>query len=141
MLDQIATNFLVMALSVGDVNVSIHNNFDLNLLGGMFIPWGRVTVNEIASGKKTSDHEWEQKQKKFNFFKDQILKCNFFDTTLFVVRKDNKSPSLLIDGVHRALGVQKAVFENPNIKAKINLRILLIESPNMNKLEDYKEIL
>lgn len=141
MLDQIATNFLVTALSVGEVNVSIHNNFDLKLLDGMFIPWGKVTVDEIASGKRTSEHEWVQKQKKFNFFKDQILKCNFFDTMLFIVGKDDKSPLLIIDGVHRALGIQKAVIERSNVKDKINLRILLIESPNMNKLEDYKKIL
>lgn len=141
MLDQIATNFLIMALSVGDMKVSVHNNFDLSLLDKMFIPWGKVTVDEIASGKQISKHEWDQKQKKFNFFKNRILKCEFFDTTIFIVRKNENFPLFIIDGVHRAIGIQKAILEQPTVKDKINLRILLVESPNMDQLEDYKKIL
>lgn len=141
MLDAIATNFLMMALSVGDVKLSVHNNFDLDKLGDMFIPWGKVTVSEIASGKKTSEHEWDRKQAKFNSFRDQILKYDFFDTTVFVVTKGENFPLLIIDGVHRAIGIQKALTENPGLKDKINLRVLLIESPNMDKLSDYQIIL
>lgn len=141
MLDQIATNFLIMALSVGDISISVHNNFNLNLLGSMFIPWGKVTVDEIASGKRISEHEWEQKQKKFNFFRDKILGCEFFDTTIFIIRKEENLPSLIIDGVHRSIGIQKALLERPAVKSKINLRILLIESSNMDSLEDYRKVL
>lgn len=141
MLDTIATNFLKMALSVEDVKLSVHNNFGLNILGDMFIPWGKVKVSEIASGEKISEHEWDRKQAKFNFFKEVILKCERFDTTLFVIRKDENSPFLIIDGVHRAIGIQKALGEKPQIKDKINLRVLLIESVNMDKLSDYKKIL
>jgi len=141
MLDTIATNFLTMALSVGDVKPSVHNNFDLGKLGEMFIPWGKTKVFEIASGKKISEHEWDRKQAKFNFFKDRILKCEFFDTTIFIVTKGENFPLLIIDGVHRAIGIQKALTENPDLKDKINLRVLLIESPNMNRLHDYQVVL
>lgn len=146
MLDQIATNFLNMALqaglSAGNLKISVFNNFDLDLLGSMFIPWGpKVKVIEIADGTKISDHEWEQKQNKFNFFKDHILKCEFFDTIIFIIRKAENSPFLIIDGVHRAIGLQKALLEFPKLKDRINLRILLIESINMDQLEDYKKVL
>ena len=141
MLDAITTNFLMMALSVGDVKLSVHNNFDLDKLGDSFIPWGKVTVSEIASSKRISEHEWGRKQTKFNFFRDRILKCEFFDTTIFVVTKGENFPLLIIDGVHRAIGIQKALIENPGLKDKINLRVLQIESPNMIKLHDYHVIL
>lgn len=141
MLDAIATNFLMTALSVGDIKLSVHNNFDLDKLGDIFIPWGKVTVSEISSGKKISEHEWDRKQAKFNFFKDRILKCEFFDTTIFVVTKGESFPLLIVDGVHRAIGIQKALIENPNLEDKINLRALLIESPNIDRLPDYQVIL
>ncbi|OIP25328.1 hypothetical protein AUK11_00785 [bacterium CG2_30_37_16] len=141
MLDTITTNFLIMAISVGEVKLSVHNNFDLDQLGNMFIPWGKVTVSEIASGKKISEHEWDRKQAKFNFFKDRILKCKFFDTTIFVVTKGENFQLLIIDGVHRAIGIQKALIENSDLKDTINLRVLLIESSNMSRLPDYQVIL
>lgn len=141
MLDEIATKFLIMSLSVGDVMFSVHNNFGLDRLSSMFIPWGKVKVFEIASGEKISEHEWDRKQGKFNFFRDQILKSGFFDTTIFVVTKGENFPLLIIDGVHRAIGIQKALIENPGLKDKINLRVLLIESSNMDRLSDYQVIL
>lgn len=141
MLDTIATRFLMMALSVGNIKLSVHNNFDLNQLGDMFIPWGKVKVSEIATGEKISEHEWDRKQAKFNSFKDQILKCEFFDTTVFVVTKGEGFPFLIIDGVHRCIGIQKALIEKVQLKGNINLRILFIESQDMDKLQDYKNVL
>lgn len=141
MIDPIATNFLIMAISVENVKLSVHHNFNLDNLGNMFIPWGKVQILEIASGERTSEHKWDQKQRKFNFFKDKILACKFFDTTIFVVSKGRESPMLIIDGVHRAIGIQKALIEKPQIKSKVNLRVLLIESQNMFKLKDYRAIL
>lgn len=141
MLDSNATNFLTAALTVDNIQFSVHNGFDSSLLGEMFIPWGRVKVSEIASGEKTSEHEWDRKQEKFNFFRDVILRCEHFDTTLFVVRNSEKSPYLIIDGVHRAIGIQKALAGKPELATKINLRILLIESPNMSRLSDYQKVL
>lgn len=141
MIDQIATNFMMIALSIGDVAISVHNNFNLDNLSGMFIPWGKVTVSKIASGEKVSEHEWDKKQRKFNFFKDKILAGKLFDTTIFVVSKGQGFPILIIDGVHRAIGIQKALIEKPQIKDDINLRVLFIESQNMSKLQDYQAIL
>jgi hypothetical protein len=79
----------------------------------------------------------KKKLRKINQSKQAVLENTFTDTTIFGMRKDETSPIVITDGIHRAIGIQKALNEDTSIKSKIYLRLLLFEGNRISELADY----
>ncbi|QQG40519.1 MAG: hypothetical protein HYV37_03040 [Candidatus Levyibacteriota bacterium] len=135
-LDQNATRAFSMMLSNSDqVSYFI---IDLDILGAMYVMWqNRKTLTELSQDKNIPNYEKEDKLRKINHFKKVVLGNLYTDTTIFGMRKDDNSPIVISDGIHRAIGIQRAFMENPTIKEKMTLKILLFEGNGLGKLEDY----
>lgn len=111
---------------------------DLNTLGNMHVVWqNKKTLSELSKDENIPNYEKVDKLRKINHFKKAVLENFYTDTTIFGMRKDDNSPVVISDGIHRAIGIQRAFMENPTIKEKITLRILLFEGNGIGKLEDY----
>lgn len=145
-IDENATGLLIGALAVGGIkNVVYIQKFDLDELPNLYSPWDGETVGELASCEKISENEREKKLERFNFFKECVLENKYTDTTIFAVRRNARYPIQIIDGIHRAVGIQKALIDQnvdkEVLKNKINLRILLVDSEDMIKYPDYIKLL
>lgn len=96
------------------------------------------TVEELSDNETLlKQHEGTEKLMKVEMVATSVKKNIYTDTTVFGIRKNNTSPIVITDGIHRVIGIFKAISKDPSIKNKICLRILLCESPNFNQLEDY----
>jgi hypothetical protein len=113
---------------------------DLSQLGDMCVIWrDRKKITDYLKDENIPDHQKVEKLKKINQSKNMVLKNIFTDTTIFGMRKDTNSPIVISDGIHRAIGIQRAIVEQPSVKEKICLRLLLFEGPDVAELEDYKQ--
>jgi len=140
-IDKNATSFLNQAITVSGTTPTIYSRYDLDELGNMYVPWNGERVEELAMGERVSTHEWGDKIKKFNFFKKAASRDGYYEATIIAVRKNKNSPTLIIDGVGRAVGIKKAIIENPGRIKEINLIVFLIESEGIVKMLDYKKLL
>jgi len=140
-IDKNATSFLNQAIAVTGKTPVIHSQYNLDDLGDMYVPWDGEKVEELARGERISTHKWENKVKKFSFFKKSASREGHYEATIVAVRKDKNSPTLIIDGVGRAVGIKKAIIENPKRRKEINLIVFLIESEEIVKMLDYKRLL
>ena len=138
MLDQNATGALHMMLNSMCSSITYLEKFDLEHLGKLYVIWrNRKTVNVLSNDENIPDYNKQEKLIKINFFKDATLNNIHTDTTIFAMRKDENSPIVITDGIHRAIGINKAIRESPKIIQKINLRILLFEGNGIQNLDDY----
>lgn len=140
-IDKNATSFLNQAITVAGKTPVIHFQYNLDDLGDMYVPWDGEKVEELARGKRISTHEWENKVKKFSFFKKAASREGYYEATIIAIRSGKDSPTLIIDGVGRAVGIRKVILENPARKNGINLIVFLIESQEVVNLPDYKRLL
>jgi hypothetical protein len=140
MIDTNATNFIKIFLQYAGVNFVYHSKYDLNALGTMYAPWqNQESVNDLATRQKTSAHNQKSKETQFEKVKNDVLNNQYTDTTIFAARPNDQAPILIIDGIHRAVGIQRAILQDPNIKSKINLRVFLIVGDPIKCLEDYQK--
>jgi hypothetical protein len=137
-IDQTATNVLHRTMS------SVNNfyylaRFNVDYLKNMYVMWqNKKSVLDLADDNQLPDHNKAQKLKMINYFKNAVLKNIYTDTTIFGMRKDENSPIVITDGIHRAIGIQKALLEDPSVRDKINLRILLFEGKDIASIPDYR---
>lgn len=137
-LDENATGALRMIAS-NATKASYFSNVNLERLKEMYVIWrNRKSVLELSSDENIPEDNKEDKLKKINFFKHAVTNNSYTDTTLLTMRKDETSPIVITDGIHRSIGIIKALIKNPNIKKKVNLRIVLFEGGKIAELEDYK---
>lgn len=139
MLDTNATGALHMMLSSNTLSkISCYEKFDLEKLGELYVMWrNRKNVNELSVDENIPDHNKKEKLDKISFFKNAVLNNFYTDTTLLAMRKDSNSPIVITDGIHRALGINRAIIEKPDLIKKINLRLILFEGEGIQNLEDY----
>lgn len=136
-IDTNATGFINIVLGRG--NCVYFNNLTMDELGQCFVMWrNKVTVKDMASDKsKIPDHNKSDKLKYIAFSEKNVLENNFTDTTLIGMRKNEASPIVIGDGIHRAIGIYKAYLSDNSIQDKLNLRLLLFEGESISKLDDY----
>lgn len=136
-LDKNATGALIMMIQkCTNFEYLIVN---LSLLGDMYVMWrNKKTVLELVNDENIPKDKMGKKIHRIEFFKNVVLKNTHTDTTIFGMRKDQFSPIVIADGIHRSIGIQRALQVDPNIKEKITLRILLFEGVSIYSLDDYR---
>ena len=133
-----ATRALEMALSKS-TTIQYLKSVGIKHLGEMFVMWrNKKSIHELSEDKNIPNHNKKAKLEKIEFFKRKILENSFTDTTLFGMRKNKDSPIVIIDGIHRAIGIYKAYLNDKQIEKKVCLRILLCDGENIAELDDYK---
>ncbi len=137
-IENIATNVLIRSIAY-HTNLYYLVNFDLDNLQYMFVMWqNRKSIMDLTNNSNIPNHNKEDKIRKIEYFKNAVLQNRYTDTTLFAMRIDKDSPIVITDGIHRAISIQRALVEDPSIKEKINLRILLFEGKRFEELDDYR---
>lgn len=112
---------------------------NVNEIKELNVMWRNGQTVEELSNNETLLKQYKGKEKltKIEMVAKAIEKNIYTDTTVFGIRKDNTSPIVITDGIHRVIGIFKAISKDPSIKNKICLRVLLCESPDFEQLEDY----
>lgn len=140
-IDQTATNFIRLAIKYNPFPF-LYPSYPIEKLKDFYVPWDGETVGELADGTKISEHNKEVKIKKFNEFKDLFLNNKHKELTIFAVTKEEENPILIIDGVHRAVGLQKSINKSKRLpKENINLILVLFKSRHIQCMPDYKKLL
>jgi hypothetical protein len=113
---------------------------DLDELQHMYIMWrqGKTVLEYTTEQNIPEDDSKPEKIRKINQSKKAALENLFTDTTIFGMRKDENSPIVITDGIHRAIGIQKAINEDSTVKRKICLRLLLCDGEKIAELDDYR---
>lgn len=124
-IDKNASAFIRQAIKNGGV-VTVYANSNINELKNFYVPWDCDKVNDLAHDKRNSEHEWTTKSSKFEYFRDRYINNPHQDVTIFAERLVG-GPILIIDGVHRAVGLQKALNLQKSIEQHINLIVVLFE--------------
>ncbi len=136
--DKNATILLANYYSLAD-SITYLKKFDLDRIKDFFVCWrGGLTVSEYAAKNLLQEHEGDKKEKYIEFAKDFALKNEHTDTTIFVVASSPTAQWMVFDGIHRAIGIQRAITADPSIKEKINLRILLLVGEKVSEDDNYK---
>ena len=104
------------------------------------VVWNGETVEELATGKKISEHNWDQKIAKINDFYKGFLAGNIKSTQIFVAKDSGYSGSLIIDGIHRSVGFYKAYLEDPSVVLKTDFTYKFFESDRIRLMGDYARI-
>ncbi len=138
-IDEIATRAFQAALCFNP-QITLLEKITPEELDNFFVMWREgntyYQVKDYAIAQKTSGDKWSDKKVKILFTKSAVLKSTYFDTTIILIQGLAKEPILIIDGIHRAIGIRMASLENKNVS--VNLRGILITSPNMsNCIADY----
>lgn len=134
--DNNATGAFLMMASTGAM--ATYNDINLNDLDKMFVMWQTGgSLATFLNDKNIPDHGKEEKLKKIDFCKKMILKNYFTVTTIFGMRKNETSPIVITDGIHRAIGIYRAIMEDPLVIEKITLKILLFTGEKIAELPDY----
>lgn len=136
-IDQNATGALVQMISAAQNFVYLI--LTPNELGNMYVIWrDKKKIAEYLKDKNIPSHNKLEKIRKINQSKTAVLKNLFTDTTLFGMRPDDNRPIVISDGIHRAIGVYRALKIDPSIERKLCIRLLLFEGSEIANLEDYR---
>lgn len=104
------------------------------------VVWDGETVEELATGTKISEHNWNQKLAKINDFYKDFLAGNIKPTQILVAKDTDYSESLIIDGIYRAVGFYKAYLEDHSIISKTDFTYKFFESDKIRLMDDYGRI-
>lgn len=138
MIDQNASSLLAKFYGLAD-NVIYLSHFDMDNLKDLFVCWrGKQTVLDYAHKDLLPEHEGEKKEKYVQFSKEMLLANKHTDTTIFVATPAINAQWMIFDGIHRAIGIQRAMDSNPEVRDKTNLRILLLVGQSISTDEDYR---
>lgn len=139
--DEIATNFIRQAIEYNS-NPRLFSHYSLEVIKDFYVPWDGEKVGELADGTKISLDKKEEKEKGFNYFKNLFLEDKQKELTIFAITKGDDDPVLIIDGVHRAVGLQRAINKSKGLlNNKINLILVLFKSLNFHKMPEYIRLL
>lgn len=138
--EQIAQNFRNQALSLAP-NPSIQKVIPEALKDFLLIVWNGETVQEIATGKKISEHEWARKLAKIDSICDDFLNGKIKQTQILVVKDASRPDMCVIDGVHRSVGFYKAFLKDQTVVSKTDFTYEFFESDQIRQMHDYHRIL
>ncbi|MCL4365701.1 hypothetical protein M1437_00560 [Patescibacteria group bacterium] len=137
-LDDNGTGAFLMLLRAATTCKYIIMNLDE--LSNMCVMWrDKKLLKEYLLDENIPNHQKDEKLRKINQSRKAVLENIYTDTTIFGMRKNANSPIVITDGIHRAIGVQRAVTEQPAVKEKICLRLLLFEGEGIASLDDYNQ--
>ena len=132
-----ASGALTMALSVSNQCRCLHH-ICLEDLKKFYVMWrNKLTVLELSNEESLPEHERGIKLQKIKYFEKVALSNTYTDTTIFAMRPRENTPVVIIDGIHRSIGIVSALKKNTNIQKKINLRMILFEGKDIEFLQDY----
>jgi len=137
-LDVNATAFIIRAINKS--STCLYIDLSLDKLGEMFVQWrNKKTVSEMALDVNIPDHQKVDKLEKINRVKESISGSIFTNTTIIGMRKDQDSPIVIFDGIHRSIGIYRAVSNDQELNDKICLKLLLFEGEKIGTIPDYTE--
>ncbi len=137
-IDNNATGALYLMAGAGAMPV--YGIVNLDNLGAIYVMWQTgKNIKDFLKDENIPDHHKDEKIKKINLCKKTILENYYTDTTVFGMRKNDASPIVITDGIHRAIGIYRAMVESPLVKSKVMLRMLLFTGEEVGGLEDYKK--
>lgn len=137
--EQIAQNFRNRAHSLAP-NPSIQKVIPEKLKDFQLIVWNGETVEEIATGKKISEHKWVRKLAKIDSICNNFLNGEIKQTQILVVKDDSRPDMCIIDGVHRSVGFYKAFLKDPTVVFKTDFTYEFFESDQIRQMYDYNRI-
>ncbi len=104
-------------------------------LGELYVMWRNgKKIKELANDDKFLGEHLD----KVNLVYEAVKNNQFTDTTLFGMRSSENSPIVITDGIHRAIGIYKALEENAKLRDLIWLRLLLFTDKKISLSDDYK---
>ena len=116
----------------------IYAELEFSELAEMYVVWhNKKTIKEMIHDKNIPEHNKSDKLKKIEYSKIAATENVYTNTSLFAMAPTKESPLVIIDGIHRAIGLYRAFNENPKIQNKTSIMCLLGYGSVISNIDDY----